>query len=79
MVGTTGSVVRTVSVQDVSHSSGQPVVTGSHTEQVEDACVVLSVLGELLKIYLFATGHTVEVHHSEFKPARPNDVVDLVE
>jgi hypothetical protein len=44
MVGTTGTVTRTVSVQDVKHVGGQARVEGEHDETVTEACIVVGVV-----------------------------------
>jgi hypothetical protein len=42
MVGTTGTVTRTVSVQDVRQVGGQARHEGEHDETVTEACIVVA-------------------------------------
>jgi hypothetical protein len=46
MVGSTGTVVREVTVPDVKQRGSQSVVEGEHTEVVHEACLVVAELPE---------------------------------
>lgn len=73
MVGTTGTVTRTVSVQDVKHVGGQARVEGEHEETVTEACIVVGELavGKLRVVVFGGDGirEGRDVEDKDFTPA----------
>jgi hypothetical protein len=73
MLGTTGTVTRTVKVQDVKHVGGQARVEGEHDETVTEACIVVGQPSDgKLRVVVFSD-HGVsegrEVDEHGFTPA----------
>ena len=55
MLGSTGTVNRTVTVQDVKHVGGQARVEGEHEEKVTEAAIVVAELPEgKLRVVVFS-------------------------
>jgi hypothetical protein len=74
MVGTTGTVTRTVSVQDTKNVGGQVRVEGEHDETVTEACIVVAqpAVGKLRVAVFGANGGLAEpreVDEHEFTAA----------